>query len=69
MSVYRREDPIDDWDAYCEDEEKEIAKLPTCDKCGERIMDDTLFEVDGYLYCEDCMRKMFEVYTWRHMTA
>ena len=28
---------------------------PRCDNCGEPITSDIAWEIDGHLYCEDCM--------------
>ena len=30
-----------------------------CDKCGEEIDPDEIYEVDGEDYCEECLKKEF----------
>lgn len=32
-------------------------KLPICDYCGKRINDDYVYDIDGDIVCEDCLRK------------
>lgn len=48
-------DPLRDFDRW--DREREIAlkKLPKCDRCGEHIQDEDLYDFDGDLICEECM--------------
>ncbi len=36
-----------------------LARCPKCDCCGERIQDDYLFDIDGDLYCEECLVDQF----------
>lgn len=54
MSMFT-DDPIRDYDRYCEDLEREMEKYPECACCGKRIIDDFLFYIEGETYCEDCM--------------
>ena len=52
----------DNYDAYERHEAEQEAwlkKRPICEKCGEPIQDDYLFDVDGDLYCEDCMKDLY----------
>lgn len=30
-------------------------RLPTCDCCGEHIVEDHLYDFDGELVCEECL--------------
>ena len=55
MACYRCEDPVLDWDLYCADIEQELQKYPVCDCCGEHITDETMYDVNGVYYCEECM--------------
>lgn len=45
-----------DWDAYCEEQERQAERLPKCSQCGERIYDD-VYDIDGELWCEDCIHE------------
>ena len=59
--MYRSDDPLKDFDMYEAEQSKaedEFEKrLPICSECGERIHDDYLFDINGELYCQDCMEK------------
>ena len=49
------DDPAADWDAHCRDEEAYKEKLPVCDICGMVIEGEHVWDIDGTLYCEDCI--------------
>jgi formylmethanofuran dehydrogenase subunit E len=34
-------------------------RFPKCSVCEERILDDYLFEINGELFCEECMKDSF----------
>ena len=36
-----------------------LKRLPKCDKCNEHIQDDYLYEIKGFIYCEECIREHF----------
>lgn len=36
-------------------EERWLATRPLCSECDEPITDDSCFEINGELICEDCM--------------
>ena len=41
------------------EQEAWLAKRPKCDKCGEPIQDDYLYDVGGDIFCEECMKEVF----------
>lgn len=41
--------------------------LPKCCRCGWSIEDEMLYDVDGELYCEDCMKDTFLKLTRNYM--
>ena len=49
------DDPVADWDRHCLEQEKQMEKLPTCANCGEKIMEDYYYEIEGVQVCPDCM--------------
>lgn len=59
MYNYFSNDPISDFHRYEAERQREIEKLPVCCDCGDHIQDD-LYDIDGDLYCEDCMRINFK---------
>lgn len=48
-------DPVADFLAYDAEQAAELDKLPKCDECGEPIQDETYYEIDGYIYCLECL--------------
>lgn len=51
---FRNGDPLDDFDRYDIAMASREARLPVCDKCGQRINDDRYFYINGEILCEDC---------------
>lgn len=49
------DDPIADYDRYCNEQGKEFVRLPVCCECKERIQTEWLYEIDGEFICETCM--------------
>lgn len=51
---------FDQWD-------REIAKavelLPRCCECDEAIQSEYCYEIDGQLFCEECVKDLFRVST------
>ena len=37
-----------------------LESQPTCCECGEHIQDDFLYDIEGDLYCEECLEKLFK---------
>ena len=35
--------------------------VPVCCECGEEIIGDDIYQIDGDIYCEDCMRTLFRI--------
>lgn len=66
---YRCEDAALDWDLYCADQEEDLKRYPKCCMCGNPITDDYLYEIDGEMYCEDCMEDTFRVDTEDRMVG
>lgn len=56
---YYSGDPVADYNSYCDEQEKEEAKLPVCDVCGETIYDEFCYDIDGDIFCEKCMKDNF----------
>ena len=61
---------MDNYDRWVEHDAEQSAwetKLPICDSCGERIQDDYLYDIDGELYCEECIIEHFRKPTEKYM--
>lgn len=53
-------DNLDMFNAYSDRQEDMLSKMPQCCDCGEYIQEEHLFNVNGDLYCFDCMKANFE---------
>ena len=52
----------DNYDAFLQHEAEQEALLsrrPKCVCCEEPIQDDYLYDINGDLYCEECMNEIF----------
>jgi len=49
------DDPVRDAEAYSDYLEDEEKDLPVCDRCGERITEDHYYQIDGDIWCPDCV--------------
>ena len=50
-------DNNDFFDMHDAEQQKQLDRLPKCSECGEPIQDDFCFEVNGDLFCDECMHK------------
>ena len=49
--------------AYEAEQEKRLARCPICAYCKEPIQDEFLYDIDGELYHEECVKDL-----WMHST-
>lgn len=56
-------DNYDLWVAHDRQQEAELKKLPVCEKCGQPIQSEDLYDIEGDLYCEECGDRLFKRYT------
>lgn len=61
--MYRTDDPAADYDRYCAEQEKELALLPECSECGEKIMDDQCWKFGDEPICDKCAENNYRIYT------
>lgn len=57
------DDPERDFARYDAEQEAELKRLPTCCECKEHIQDEHLYDIEGNLYCKECMEEQFEKWT------
>lgn len=60
------DDPHMDFLRREEELQNQLDELPICDECGEPIQTEDLYDIDGVLFCENCMeghRRSVEEYT------
>lgn len=48
-------DPVADAARHDAQQAAELDKLPKCDCCGEPILDETYYEIEGNNYCLECL--------------
>ena len=53
------DDPIADAEAYLDEQAKYEERFPVCTICGEHILDDNLYDIEGEIYCEECLKECF----------
>ena len=61
-------DPVEDFLNYDAKVEEENAKYPVCVSCGNRITDETFYEIAGEILCEDCMNESYRRFTDDYIT-
>ena len=57
--MYYTDDPVADFERHDAEQQKMLKKLPKCVHCGEPIQDEHLYDIDGELFCEECMKEIF----------
>ena len=48
-----------DFDRWDMEQTMREARLPVCDKCGERIRDDEFYDDGDEILCEDCLKAKY----------
>ena len=50
------DNPIADFNAWDDEQAKQLDKLPRCAECGEPIQDEECFEIEGEVICPQCLK-------------
>lgn len=53
------DDPIADYNRYCDEQDKLLKRLPKCDRCKHRIQDDDYYYIDEETLCEGCVKEKY----------
>ncbi len=53
-------DNYERWERHDAEQERWLNKRPVCCECGEHIQEEHLFDIDGDLVCEDCLKSYAE---------
>ena len=53
------DNPVADYHRYCDEQERQMEKLPKCHCCGERVTDETYYDIDGEILCEECLNNKY----------
>ena len=59
-------DYTEQYEAYEAEQERRLRKHPKCDCCGERIVDDKFYNIEGTYICKVCIED-YEVDTEDYM--
>lgn len=51
----KTDDPVADFALWDAEQQKQLERLPECANCGEPIMADHFYEIEGVQVCPDCM--------------
>ena len=49
------DDPIADFEGWDADQERQLARRPTCTECDEHIQEETAYYINGEWICHSCM--------------
>lgn len=52
-------DNYDKWEQHEAEKQAEFARLPLCSCCCEPIQDDFCYQIDGEIFCEECLNEQF----------
>lgn len=61
---FRTDDPVADFERHDREQARKLAKLPTCERCGNAIQQEWAVCIEGFWYCDDCIefyRKEIEI--------
>ena len=61
--MFYSDNPVADYDRYCNEQQKELDKLPECSECGEKIQSDECYEFNDELICPDCLKEYHRKHT------
>ena len=64
---YLSDDPGRDFDRWDMEQERRRVRLPVCERCGDHIQSETLWNINGMLYCPECASIEFEEDIELHM--
>lgn len=63
----RTDDPIADFLAHDAEQQSKLDRLPKCDICGEPILDEYFYNIDGTYICEECLKSEYRKCTDDYM--
>ena len=48
-------DPVADFERHDREQARRLAKLPTCERCGDAIQQERAVCIKGFWYCDGCI--------------
>ena len=62
--MYITDNPVRDWDSYCEQKDRMLSRLPRCCECGEPIQEEACYELEqGKYTCPVCLDELYHRWT------
>ena len=58
--MFYTNDPISDFERHDAQQERWLQSRPVCEVCGEHIQDERLYDIDGDLVCEECLKEYMD---------
>ena len=49
------DDPVADFERHDREQARRLAKLPTCERCGDAIQQERAVCIEGFWYCDECL--------------
>ena len=53
--MFYTDNPVADYDRYCNEQQKELDRLPRCCECGEPIQDEYAYYINDEWIHKSCM--------------
>lgn len=53
--MFLSDDPVADFARYDAEQSRRLAQLPTCQRCGDAIQQETAVCIEGFWYCDECL--------------
>lgn len=53
--MFLSDDPALDFDRYDREQARWLAKLPTCQRCGDAIQQERAVCIEGFWFCDECL--------------
>lgn len=61
--MFITDDPLLDFWRHDREQAKRLERLPVCVGCSEPIQDERLWDINGFLFCDDCAKDRFQADT------
>jgi formylmethanofuran dehydrogenase subunit E len=53
--MFLSDDPVADFNRLDREQARRLAKLPTCQSCGDAIQQERAVCIEGFWFCDDCL--------------
>lgn len=53
--MFLTDDPIADFNRYDREQARRLKMLPTCERCGDAIQQESAVCINGFWFCDECL--------------